>query len=92
MKNTKLTLSGIITFILSLWEFISPTAEVIFGIGSKGMAIIAFIITLLSFVYNYFSPNESLFAYAFRSIPGGGLPPPKDDDNEDDDEEDHINP
>lgn len=92
MKHTKLTLSSIITFILTLWEFISPTAVVVFGIGMKGMALISFIITLLSFVYNYFSPNESLFSYAFRSIPGGGLPPPKKDDENDDNEEDHINP
>ena len=78
MKNPKLTLAGIITFILALWEFISPTAEVILGIGNKGMAIISFIITVISFIYNYFSPEQSLFSYVSKSIPGGGLPPPKD--------------
>ena len=78
MKNPKLTVSSIITFILTMWEFISPSAEVVLGIGTKGMAIISFIVTVLSFIYNYFSPNESLFSYLSKSVPGGGLPPPKD--------------
>lgn len=84
MKNPKLILSGIVTFILALWEFISPTAEVILGIGSKGMALISFIVTVISFIYNYFSPEQSLFSYAYRSIPGGGLPPPKEKPKKDD--------
>lgn len=78
MKNPKLTVSSIITFILTMWEFISPSAEVVLGIGTKGMAIISFIVTVLSFIYNYFSPDQSLFAYVSKSVPGGGLPPPKD--------------
>lgn len=61
MKNPKLTVATVITFILALWQVIAPTAELILGIGTKGMAIISLIITALSFTYNYFYPKESVF-------------------------------
>lgn len=79
MENPKLTLSGIITFILTLWNFIEPTAEVIFNIGTNGMAIISFIITAISFVYNYFWPEKSMFGTLKDSIGGGGISDPTGD-------------
>lgn len=75
-KNPKLTVSAIITFVLALWETIQPLAETVFGIGTKGLVIASFIVTVLSFVYNYFSPEKSLFSVLKDSIGGGGIKNP----------------
>ncbi len=65
----KVTVSTVLTFILALWEMISPTAEVIFGIGTKGMSIIALIITIITFAYDYFFAKESVLkAFAEKHI------------------------
>ena len=77
MKTTKLTIVSVITAILALWEVIYPTVEVIFGVGSRGLAIASLIITSVSFVYNRFYPNESLLYTAARHIGiRPHLPPP----------------
>lgn len=82
MENKKITISTVIAFILLLWEVIAPQVEIIFGIGSKEVAIIGVIITAISFAYNYFYPQESLFKTAYRvakeSIGGGGVKKPDD--------------
>lgn len=73
-KNPKLTVATVLTFILTLWEVISPSAELIMEIGTKGMAIISLVITVISFAYNYFYPNESLIMTAAKHI---GIRPKK---------------
>ena len=73
-KNPKLTVVTVVTAILALWETIYPTVEVIFGVGSRGLAIASLIITVISFLYNRFYPKESLFKTAARHI---GTRPPK---------------
>lgn len=67
-KNPKITVSFIITTILALWEFINPTAELLFGIGTKGMAIIGFVVTILSWLYNRFYSSESLIKTTYKRL------------------------
>ncbi len=76
-ENKKLTVATIITFILALWQMVAPTVEVIFGAGSKEFLIISTIITALSFAYNYFFPNKSLFKTLKDHIGTRPTTPPK---------------
>ena len=85
MKNTpKLTVVTVLTALLALWDLIFPTVEVIFGVGSRGVAIASLIITSISFIYNRFYPKESLFKTAARHIgTRPHLPPPPEPPKED---------
>lgn len=77
MNNPKLTLSTVLTAIFALWEVIFPTVEVIFGVGSRGLAIASLVITIVSFLYNRFYPKESVFKTLARHIgTRPNLPPP----------------
>jgi len=59
MKKT--TIASVITIILILWDVIAPSLEIIAGVGSKGFAIASLTITALSYIYDFFYPEESLF-------------------------------
>ena len=57
----KRTLATVITAILALWQILLPTVEIILGAGSRELLIISGIITVISYVYNFLYPKESIF-------------------------------
>lgn len=72
-QSPKLTISFIITLVFGTWNIIKANAEV-FNISVDTIAKISILITIISYVWKQFNPEESAFTLVAKHI---GIRPKK---------------
>lgn len=72
-QSPKLTISFILTLLLGVWNIFKSNAEV-FNISVDTVAKISILITIISYVWKQFNPDESAFTLVAKHI---GIRPKK---------------
>lgn len=72
-QSPKLTISFIATVLFGVWNIVKSNAEV-FNISVDTVAKISILITIISYVWKQFNPNESAFTMIAKHI---GIRPKK---------------